>query len=251
GERLAGGYHDHPMAYVAKLRLRPDSALKQVSCVDTGRFSVRAGFAYQVDGLKTVFYLRPALNLDTRSITGEARYILSDLRNDPFSPRKILTLLGNLEALREAVLFKSRAGFRGDYYSLLMLGEQEALVQRGVRYRPGALPELNWHVNQREHTAYQQCLEQFVAQAGGDIVAINRVPPEAWDYRTAAHHSGAARDFLAPAGSGVESLAVRDVGNIMICDGSVLRRGGVANSGLTLVALALQLADAMLAAPAA
>jgi len=36
--------------------------------------------------------------------------ILSDLRNDPFSPKKIMMLLGNLEAVREAILFKTRQG---------------------------------------------------------------------------------------------------------------------------------------------
>ena len=114
------------MAYVAKVRLRPESSLRELSCRDTPSGSVRSGFVYESDGLKTVFYLRPALTLGLKSITGEARYVLSDLRNDPFSPKKIAQLLGNIEALREALLFKTRAGFRGDYYSVLMLGEQRS-----------------------------------------------------------------------------------------------------------------------------
>ena len=37
------GYHDHPMAYVAKIRLRPESRLKAVSCTTTQSSEVRAG----------------------------------------------------------------------------------------------------------------------------------------------------------------------------------------------------------------
>ena len=92
------GYHDHPMAYLAKVKLRPDSRLKQISCTTTPSAEVRAGIVYETDGLKTVVYLRPAIDMRLGSISGPARYILSDLRNDPFSPKKILMLLGNLEA---------------------------------------------------------------------------------------------------------------------------------------------------------
>jgi hypothetical protein len=101
-DAMVGGYHDHPMAYVAKVKLRPDSKLKTVSCMATRSAEVRAGIIYTNDDLKTVVYLRPAIDMRLGSITGPARYILSDLRNDPFSPRKILRLLGNLEAVREA-----------------------------------------------------------------------------------------------------------------------------------------------------
>jgi glycine/D-amino acid oxidase-like deaminating enzyme len=41
---MCGGYHDHPMAYVAKIRLTADSILKRISCQDTGSASVRTGF---------------------------------------------------------------------------------------------------------------------------------------------------------------------------------------------------------------
>jgi hypothetical protein len=247
-DALLGGYHDHPMAYVAKVRLRPESTLRELSCRDTPSGSVRSGFVYESDGLKTVFYLRPALTLGLKSITGEARYVLSDLRNDPFSPKKIAQLLGNIEALREALLFKTRAGFRGDYYSVLMLGEQRSTDSRGITVSPGRPPALGWEVTANEHSAYQRCLAQFFDEMTGQIADRNVIAPDRWEYRTAAHHSGAARDFLAPAdGSALGDFAVTDLPGISVCDASRLCRGGVANSGLTLVALAHQLADALAA----
>ena len=105
---------------------------------------MRAGLVYEVDGVKTVVYLRPARNLDVRAIQGPARFILSDLRNDPFSPRKMVQLLTNLEAVREAILFKTKAGFRGDYYSVLLFGEQTPgrVTRPGRPTRPEAETEL-------------------------------------------------------------------------------------------------------------
>jgi choline dehydrogenase-like flavoprotein len=241
GEGPIGDYHDHPMAYVAKVRLRPGSDLKTISCRDTAALSIRSGFVHQHDGLKAGFYLRPALSMGLRSITGGARYILSDLRNDPFSPRKILQLLGNPEAIREGLLFKSRAGFRGDLYSILMLGEQRPRPDRGTRLLGDGRAALDWVVDPEEHGAYQAAWQQFLDQHQGDIVAVRAVPGAEWDYRTAAHHSGGAARFQ-DAGA---LHAVRDLPGVLVCDASVLRRGGIANSGLTLTALALRLADAL------
>ena len=79
-------------------------------------------------------YLRPAIDMRMSSITGTARYILSDSRNDPFNVKKIFQLLSNLEAVREAILFKTKLGFRGDYYSVLVFGEQTPMEREALRF---------------------------------------------------------------------------------------------------------------------
>ena len=243
---LCAGYHDHPMAYVAKVRLRPDSRLKAVSCTATMAAEVRAGMVYESDDLKTVVYLRPAIDLRLGSITGPARYILSDLRNDPFSPKKIMMLLGNLEAVREAILFKTRAGFRGDYFSLLILGEQASLATRGVKLAPGKRPSLNWEVSPAELRSYSASVDRFLAEFADDIVEKAVLPAPRWEFRNAAHHSGTAKRFIdPPADANLAFFAPKDLPNTFVCDGSILRAGGIANSGLTLVALAYRLAELM------
>lgn len=243
---FCAGYHDHPMAYVAKVKLRPDSRLKAVSCTTTRSAEVRAGIVYDTADLKTVVYLRPAIDMRLSSITGPARYILSDLRNDPFSPRKIMRLLGNLEAVREAILFKTRSGFRGDYFSVLILGEQTPLPTRGVQLAPGQRPSLNWHVTADELRSYQQSLDKFFAEFAPDILERKVVPATSWDFRNAAHHSGTANQFVAaPGDTSLDFFAVKDLPNAFVCDGSILRAAGIANSGLTLVALGYRLAELM------
>jgi hypothetical protein len=238
------GYHDHPMAYVAKVKLRPGSRLKKVSSTATMSADVRAGLVYDTDDLKTVVYLRPAVDMRLGSIMGPARYILSDLRNDPFSPKKILMLLGNLEAVREAILFKTRLGFRGNYYSVLILGEQTPIKTRGIQMAKGKRPSLNWHVTADELRSYEASVEKFYAEFADDIVERKVVPTAQWEFRNAAHHSGTATSFVpAPGNTSKEFFGVTGLPSAYVCDGSLLRAAGIANSGLTLVALTYRLAE--------
>ncbi len=238
------GYHDHPMAYVAKVKLRDGSRLKKVSSTATLSADVRAGLVYESDDLKTVVYLRPAVDMRLASITGPARYILSDLRNDPFSPKKILMLLGNLEAVREAILFKTRLGFRGNYYSVLILGEQTPLPDRGIQMAKGKRPSLNWHVTPDELRSYEASVNKFFAEFADDILEVKVVPTSSWEFRNAAHHSGTATSFVAaPGDTTKEFFGVTGLPNAYVCDGSLLRAAGIANSGLTLVALSYRLAE--------
>ncbi len=241
---LVPGYHDHPMAYVAKVRLRPDSQLKKVSSTATMSADVRAGLVYESEDLKTVVYLRPAVDMRLGSISGPARYILSDLRNNPFSPKKIMMLLGNLEAVREAVLFKTRLGFRGDYYSVLILGEQTPLPTRGVTMAKGKRPSLDWRVTPDELRSYEASLNQFFGEFADDIIERKVIPTPSWEFRNAAHHSGTATSFVpAPGDTSREFFGVTGLPNTYVCDGSLLRAAGIANSGLTLVALSYRLAE--------
>jgi len=242
------GYQDHPMCYVAKVRLRPESFLKTISCKRTPSADIRSGIVFETEGIKAVFYLRPAMSMALKSISGAARYILSDLRNDPFSPRKILRLLTNLDALKEAILFKTKAGFRGDYYSVLMLGEQVPVASRGIALGRGKTPTLNWHVTQKEHQAYQTSFARFLAELSSEVVESNIIPPGRWEYRTAAHHSGGSRAFLSePENMDLPFFSVKGLPNVFVCDASLLRAGGIANSGLTLVALSHRLAELLIA----
>jgi choline dehydrogenase-like flavoprotein len=158
----------------------------------------------------------------------------------------MLQLLSNLDAVKEAILFKMKIGFKGDYYSVLMLGEQQPMDGRGIQ--PGNLkPSLNWHVTAEEHAAYASNFKRFLADFEAEIADTNALEPYQWEYRTAAHHSGTAFNHLT--GSDTMELPFFEISqlpNTFACDASVLHSGGIANSGLTLVALANRLADLMI-----
>ena len=68
------------------------------------------------------------------------------------------------------------------------------------------------------------------------------------DITTAAHHSGTCR-MAAAAETGVcdRDGGVFGTKNLFVCDGSVLPNTGYANTGLTIGALALRMAETVLA----
>lgn len=159
-----------------------------------------------------------------------------------------MLLLGNLEAVREAILFKTRLGFRGDYFSVLILGEQTPIATRGVKLEPGKRPTLNWHVTPAELASYDASVQKFFAEFADDILEKSVLPSTKWEFRNAAHHSGTANQFVAaPGDTTLEFFAVKELPNSFVCDGSLLRAAGIANSGLTLVALGYRLAELLLA----
>ncbi|HET9987819.1 MAG TPA: hypothetical protein VFQ65_04850, partial [Kofleriaceae bacterium] len=77
-----------------------------------------------------------------------------------------------------------------------------------------------------------------------DILEQAIVPVSQWEFRNAAHHSGTAASFAPmPDDADLEFFSIDGLPRTYACDGSVLRAGGIANSGLTLVALTYRLAE--------
>lgn len=247
-ESFCPGYHDHPMSYVGKVRLREGSRLRTLTRTPTSIGEVRAGLVYEWQGVKTVIYLRPSASLDLASISGTARFALSDLRNNPFSPRLMWRALTNPEALYEGVLFKTGLGQRSRHYSVLIVGEQSSSDARGLTLQGTEMPHLDWHVSAVEREAYARALRRFAEQFADDIEELREVPAEARQFVTSGHHSGLSRRFVADPGALDHAFFdVTRMPHTMVCDSSLLRAGGVANVGLTLSALAMRLAELLAA----
>ena len=70
------------------------------------------------------------------------------------------------------------------------------------------------------------------------------LPIDQWQFRNAAHHSGTSTSFVPmPGDTSAEFFGVTGLPETYVCDGSLLRAAGIANSGLTLVALGYRLAE--------
>ena len=127
---------------------------------------------------------------------------------------------------------------------MLILGEQTPLARRGLQMAKGKRPALNWHVTAEELRSYEASVDKFYAEFADDIIERNVVPTASWEFRNAAHHSGTATSFVpAPGDTSEEFFGVTALPNAYVCDGSLLRAAGIANSGLTLVALTYRLAE--------
>ena len=65
-----------------------------------------------------------------------------------------------------------RLGFRGDYYSVLILGEQTPLAHRGVQMKNGSRPSLNWHVTPDELASYEGSVNKFFAEYADELEVV-------------------------------------------------------------------------------
>ena len=111
-----------------------------------------------------------------------------------------------------------------------------------------AKPSLNWHVTADERATYARAVSSFLEDFAADVLESRVIPAEAWEFRTGAHHSGAARRFLDDPGDlSLAHFEVTGRPGTYVCDGSLLRADGIANSGLTLVALCHRLAELLAA----
>jgi choline dehydrogenase-like flavoprotein len=104
-------------------------------------------------------------------------------------------------------------------------------------------------VTPEELKSYDASVNKFYAEYAGEILERKVVPTDKWEFRNAAHHSGTATSFVpAPGDTSKEFFGVTGLPNAYVCDGSLLRAAGIANSGLTLVALSYRLAEHIRAA---
>ena len=120
------------------------------------------------------------------------------------------------------------------------------LKSRGLQMTKGKKPALNWHVTPDELRSYEASVDKFFAEFADDIIERKVLPTASWEFRNAAHHSGTATSFVAaPGDTSKEFFGVTGLPSAYVCDGSLLRAAGIANSGLTLVALTYRLAEVM------
>ena len=93
-----------------------------------------------------------------------------------------------------------------------------------------------------------EALRKLVATLGHHVVEFTPEPDWQTQLHTAAHHSGSCRMATSP-DEGVcdRDLTVFGTDNLCVCDGSALPTSGYANTGLMIGALALRLADHLLA----
>ena len=123
-------------------------------------------------------------------------------------------------------------------------GEQTPLATRGIQMRGTHKPLLNWEVTPEELRSYEQSVARFLAEFADDILESKVVPHGTWAFRNAAHHSGTANQFVEHTRDTTPAFyAVKDIPHAYVMDGSILRAAGIANSGLTLIALGFKLAE--------
>ena len=210
--------------------------------------NVRMLLAVRQDGLDVSFQIRPAANFYRAGRRERVHSIVTDIRNNRFSPVGYFRLLTHWDDILDILSFEFGICVPTTRYSLFMFAQQPPSAGRAVW---GAVdPATGATIIQRDWQItpdYLEVLDRAIAQILGHlenmVTNINMFPDWKGTLHTGAHHSGTARMSASPAHGVCDANArVHGLQNLFVADGSIIPGCGIANTGLTIAALALRLA---------
>ena len=242
-EHAGRSYEDHPCALVGEVVL--DQPLYKLWNYPCAGGNLRVPLMLQQDGLQVSFQLRPAAHSLIVGPSKRVKSVISDLRNNPFDLGLYLRLLTHWDDIMEVFSFKLNLNFPTRHYSLLMVAEQPPSVELAV-WREAESPTIyrKWEISKKNFETYGRAIEQLLNLLGGKVVSATIFPDWQRNVYSSSHHSGTAR-MARDGAAGVCDSDNKVIGtnNLYVCDGSVIPGTGIANTGLTIAALALRLAD--------
>lgn len=237
-------YEDHPLAFVADFSAPVEfSRLFNYPC-NGGRGRLRLPLVAQHDGVDVAFYIRPGVRWSSDKRT-RVKSSLNDLRNKPLALKNYIRLMSNFDDILDILSFKLGIAVPTTHFSLLMVAGQPPSTHRAI-YEEAQTGRIirDWRFS-----------DDYLATLRGAIAAmLARLSPVIGDIclhddwvatvQSSAHHSGTARMGLTAA-DGVCNTDGKVFGlpNLFVCDGSLIPDSGYANTGLTIAALALRMAD--------
>ena len=240
-------YEDHPSAFVGEVVL--DKPLYKLWNYPV-RFpavkgSLRLPLSVHWDGLNISFQLRPAAHLWLSPPRTRVGSVLSDLRNNPTNPRNYWRLLAHVDDILELLSFKFGIRLPTRHYSLLMVAEQPQSTYCAV-WKDEDKPIIyrRWEADEQYINTINAAINNLLESIRGIVKQSNIFKDWPNQIFSSSHHSGTARLSHSPV-DGVCDLngKVHGVLNLYVCDGSIIPASGFANTGLTIVALAMRLAD--------
>lgn len=235
-------YEDHPSGFVAEFVMDAPIYKFWNLAVPRSKGHLRFPLVVKQDGLLISFQIRPAVQFGPRN---KVVSILSDLRNRPFHLPNYFRLLTHLDDILDILSMRFGIQLPTRHYSLLMVAEQPPASGCCVwREEHDQHIIRKWELSGSYLASLQKAIDQALHRLGGVIGNIRVFPDWASNLFSSSHHSGAARMHPSPAhGTCDENGKVHGTANLYVCDGSAIPGSGYANTGLTIAALALRMAD--------
>lgn len=246
--RHAGAhYEDHPMGFVGEVEVTvPLYRLWNYRMPGTDG-NLRLPLVVKRNGLHMSFQMRPAANYYRASRRERVGSVLNDLRRNLWNPLHYVKLFKHWDDILDILSFKFGIHLPTRHYTLLLCAQMPTSPELSIwRRREESGQEVRvrrWQLSEQFRLDTRAAVDDVLAWLA-PVTRRSRVF-NGWqdDLRSAAHHSGTAR-LSADADSGVcnPDGQVHGVANLYVCDGSLIPSSGIANTGLTIAALALRLA---------
>lgn len=247
--RHAGAfYEDHPMGFVGEVEVTvPLYKLWNYRVPGTDG-NLRLPMVVKRAGLHISFQLRPAANYHRNSRRERVGTVLNDLRRSPWNPLHYARLFGHWDDILDILSFKFGIHLPTRHYTLLLCAQMPTTADLSIWSERD--PSSGGEVRVRRWQLPEEYLGQLEASVQDVLAWLAPVTRRSrvfsgWqrELRSAAHHSGTARLSTDAEGGVCDADArVHGLSNLHVCDGSLIPASGIANTGLTIAALALRLA---------
>lgn len=249
GPVLGGGLMDHPMGFVGKVKFKKEiaSLIDRLSLSDKASYQCRSAVRLKSDcGRYTgCVFFRPALTMDNRLSISKFKSSIG-----ASSGRRRFKNICSAKILHPDIMAEIFTHLCGvniptRIYNILFLGEQKR-EGNSVSY-DGDRIRVDWRISSAERSLFDGMLRKLKRMLSGIADAVDIIPRIGDDWLwSAAHHSG-----TISMGAAADSLVDKDLklhgcDNVFVCDGSVIQEHSYANTGLTIGALALRLAENVL-----
>jgi len=175
--------------------------------------------------------------------------IITKVRNEAWNPVNWFRLLRHWDDILDILSLKFGIRIPTSHYSIFMLAEQPPAAERAVtavvdESTGRRLIERRWELPESFIRSLGRSIERFVSGLGTIVTSATVTTDWPSTLQTAAHHSGTARmGRSSEEGVCDKNGLVFGLDNLYIADGSAIPGSGIANTGLTIAALALRMAD--------
>jgi GMC oxidoreductase len=236
-------YEDHPMAFVGEVQVSVPLYKLWNHAVRGGNGNLRMPLVVQREGLHVSFQLRPAATVSLSTRRQRVDTVLNELRRKPWNLALYLQLLKHPDDLLDILSFKFGVHLPTRHYTVLMVAQMPTRPERDVWGEAGAV-QRRWVLPEAYLQLLRESIDELLHQLAPVVRASHLFPDWPGALRSAAHHSGTAR-LSRSAEHGVcdADARVHGMPNLYVCDGSLIPASGIANTGLSIAALALRLAD--------
>jgi hypothetical protein len=240
GKYLPGStLEDHPMAYVAYFETEfPLYKFWNVRS-ESKAGNIRIPLVKNIDGIDAAFYIKPSYSIYNKN---KILSSLSKIRNNPSNIKNYIDLCKNNDDFLEAVSLKFGINVPTEKYLLLMVAGQDASQGGFVNHDVNKIIK-KWNISNE----YLNSLDRAVESILNDIqIMTKKITKLDWknNIKSSSHYSATAK-IGTDIGLGAcnDDCKVYGFENLYISDASTIPASGYSNTGLTIAALSLKLAE--------